>query len=197
LAGGPSYHGAHNDPVFGNQGIYLVIIFIWIWSFAGNSCDIFGITGEYKWTNTLYGCDHKNLDGKHMNYGIPITILGTLLVILVAYSIVIQRMVIDERDARTKMAVTNSTNKTYTKHIKIMFIIFIAFAVCVLPVSFFGWGIFEKIIDVDDGIKIMFSCLYWCMYGKLMFKTTSEVPQIWCFSGHALNVCKKSNLILQ
>ena len=182
LAGSPSYHGSHKDPFFGNRGIYLVIILIWIWSFAVISCDVFGITGEYAWTNTMYGCnflvttnmqqcDQVNHDDGHMNYGIPVTILAMLLVILVAYSLVIKRLVIDEREARTTMNMMNRSNNT--KHIKMLFFLSIAYAVCVLPVCFLSWRMFDVFVCAQIEIKLFVSCLYWCMYGKFRFKGNS------------------------
>ena len=170
LAGSPSYHGSHKDPLFGNRGIHLVIILIWIWSCAVISCAVFGITGEYAWTDSMYGCDQVNHDG-HMNYGIPVTILATLLVILVAYSLVIRRLVIDEREARTTMNMINRSNNT--KHIKMLFFLSIAYAVCVLPVCLLSWRMFDVFFCAQIEINLFVSCLYWCMYGKFLFKSNN------------------------
>ena len=152
-------------------GIYLVIILIWIWSFAVISCDVFGITGEYAWTNTMYGFDQVNHGYDHMNYGIPITILAMLLVILVSYSLVIRRLIIDEREARTTMNMINRSNNT--KHIKMLFFLSIAYAVCLLPVCLLSWRMFDVFVCAQIEIKLFVSCLYWCMYGKFRFKGNS------------------------
>eukprot|EP00092_Neocalanus_flemingeri_P064497 GFUD01078283.1.p1 GENE.GFUD01078283.1~~GFUD01078283.1.p1 ORF type:complete len:322 (-),score=45.08 GFUD01078283.1:442-1407(-) len=139
LAGNPSYHSKHKDPVFGNRGVYFVILFIWIWSFAAISCDVFGVTGVYKWTNTMYGCDVTYTD--HTSYGMIVNILGNLLVILVTYSIIIRRLTVDEREARTTM--TNPIHNQFTKHIKMLIFLSIAYTVCILPASFLSWGMFD------------------------------------------------------
>ena len=50
-------HDKHRDVVFGRRGIYVVIFFIWVVGFISISPDVFGVTGVYSWTNTMYGCD--------------------------------------------------------------------------------------------------------------------------------------------
>ena len=66
-AGNPSNHGQHGDIVFGDRGVYVVIFFIWVLSFVVIISDVWSITGVYKWTNTMYGCDVIYID--HTSYG--------------------------------------------------------------------------------------------------------------------------------
>ena len=82
-AGNPASHSEHNDWIFGNRGIYFVILFIWVWSFIAISGDVFGVTGVYEWTNTIYGCDVSNYN--HKSYGMITNILVNLLIILVTF----------------------------------------------------------------------------------------------------------------
>ena len=164
--GNPSYHGKHRDPVFGNRGIYVVIIFIWIWSLVVIIGDVVGITGVYKFTNTIYGCNVA-YDTNNTSYGMIVNILGNLFVILVAYSIVSRRLILDQREARCTMR--NSSNNMFTKHIKMLVSLSIAYTVSVMPASVLSWGIFNlKYLDKDilRPLQAIASCLYLCMYSK-------------------------------
>ena len=166
-AGNPSNHGQHGDIVFGDRGVYVVIFFIWVLSFVAIASDVCSITGVYKWTNTMYGCDVSYID--HTSYGMVANILGNLLIIFVSYSIVTRRLVLDQREAVTTMV--SPIHNMFTKHIKMLISLSIAYTVCILPASFLGWGMF----DLDSLlqpytqliIQAISSCLYWCMYGQL------------------------------
>ena len=78
IAGNPSHHAEHNDIVFGNRGIYFVILFIWLWSFLVISFDAFNLTSVFQWSNTIYGCDVTYSD--HTSYGMITNIAINLII---------------------------------------------------------------------------------------------------------------------
>ena len=167
IVGNPSQHGRHNDLVFGNRGVYFVILFIWIWSFAAISFEAFSLTGVYEWSNTMYGCDV--VYSNHTSYGMIANIVINLLIIFVAYAIVGRRLVLDQRAVMDR----NPTNTVFTKHIKMLFSLSIAYTICVMPAAALSWGMFGNLIDhhiyqeYQKKIQGISSCLYWSMYGEL------------------------------
>ena len=169
LVGNHSQHNSHYDPLFGKRRIYFVVLFIWLWSFAAISGDIFGVTSVYGWTNTVYGCDKNYTDSTYnTSYGIMIMCIVNLLAILVAYSLVIRRLIIDQQEAR--FTTHSPVQNIFVKHIKIFILLPVTFAVYTVPVTILGWGMFG--IHLEPKIKIIvkasISCIYWAMYGEFI-----------------------------
>ena len=166
IVGNHSEHGRHNDLVFGNKGVYFVILFIWIWSFAPIQVDAL----PFKWSNTMYGCDVV-YDG-HTSYGRTTNIVINLLIIFVSYGIVARRLVIDQREAI--LTITSPTHTVFTKHIKMLFSLSIVYTICLIPVSVLGWGMFGYLVDhhidqeVRNTIQAISSCFYWSIYGEFL-----------------------------
>jgi len=175
-AGNPSYHSQHNDLVFGSRGIYFTIIFIWIWSFLTIVPDAFSLTSKYKWTNTIYGCDVTYTD--HISYGMIVNIVVNLIIIFISYGILARQLMIDQSILNDELPVNNS----FTKHIKMLICLSIAYTVCILPASTLSWGMFNTQLDMylsfehKQSIQAVSSCLYWSMYGLnfLLYIATSE-----------------------
>lgn len=177
-AGNPSFHSQHNDLLFGPRGVYCTIIFIWIWSFIAIAPDAFSVTGTYEWTNTMYGCNVSYTDHNHISYGMVINIGINLIIIFISYGILARQLIIDQSNNFEDLPDNNS----FTKHIKMLISLSIAYTICVLPASTFSWGIFdtklEKYIPAEhkQTIEVMTSCLYWSMYSLnfLLYIATSE-----------------------
>jgi len=172
-AGNPSYHSKHNDPVFGATGIYLTIIIIWLLSFLSIVPDAFNLTGEYMWTDTIYGCDAVYSD--HAGYGMIANIVINLIIIVCSYSIVIHQLISDQfNDVGDNQ---NETNP-YTKHIKMFIFLSIAYTICIVPAFTLSWGMFNTQLDQyhQQILQAVTSCLYWSMYGLnfLLYIATSE-----------------------
>ena len=92
-AGNPTHHDKHDDWIFGNRGIYFIILFIWIWSFVVISGDVFGVTSVYKWkhTDTIYGCKvTNNKYTNHTSYGIMINGVGNVALFFGVYCNVVR-----------------------------------------------------------------------------------------------------------
>ena len=169
IVGNPSNHAQHNDIVFGNRGIYFVILFIWLWSFLVISPDAFNITSVFQWSNTIYGCDATY--SFHTSYLIIANIVINLIIIFVSYGIVARQLVVDQREAMTTM--NNPVDNIFTKHIKMLFSLSMGYTISVIPALIFGWGMFDSFLDQHIKhehlriIRLISSCLYWSMYGKL------------------------------
>ena len=165
IVGNPAHHDQHNDIVFGNRGIYLVILFIWLWSFLAISFDDFNLKSTFRWSNTIYGCDAT------YSYGMIANIILNLTLIFVSYGIVARQLVVDQREAMTTM--NNPVDNIFTKHIKMLFSLSMGYTISVIPALIFGWGMFDSFLDQHIKhehlriIRLITSCLYWSMYGKL------------------------------
>ena len=168
IVGNPSNHAQHNDIVFGNRGIYFVILFIWLWSFLAISFDAFSITSVFQWSNTIYGCDVTY--SSHTSYGMITNIVINLIIIFVSYGIVARSLVIDQRVAIYTM--NNPDDNIFTKHIKMLFSLSVAYTISVIPALIFSWGMFDTLLEqlIEEEylqiIRLISSCLYWSMFGK-------------------------------
>ena len=173
MVGNPSKHGQHNDMMFGNTGVYFVILFIWIWSFASISFDAFDPINHYKWSNTMYGCDGYTGFDNHTSFGSITNIVVNLLIIFVSYAIVARRLTLDQKEI-IKSPKSQHVNDMFTKHLKMLFSLSIAYTICVIPVTVLGWGMFGYLVDhhidqeVRNTLQAISSCLYWSMYGEFL-----------------------------
>lgn len=184
VVGNPAMHDKHRDVVFGRRGIYVVIFFIWVVGFISISPDVFGVTGVYRWTNTMYGCDVSYTNQTHNNMATALTgranIFLNLLVIIVCYAIVARVLVLDQKEAHRTMR--SPDGNMFTKHIKVLFVLSIAYTICVVPASVLSWGLFDKILAEYFSqqqlviLQAVSSCVYWAMYGLnfVLYITTSE-----------------------
>ena len=173
IVGNPSNHAQHNDIVFGNRGIYFVILFIWLWSFLVISPDAFSITSVFKWSNNIYGCDFTY--SVHTSYLVIANIVINLIIIFVSYGIVARYLVIDQIAAMSTM--NNPDANIFTKHIKMLFSLSVAYTISVIPALIFSWGMFDTLLEqlIDQKylqiIRLISNCSYWSMFGKLKIQT--------------------------
>jgi len=148
VVGNPAMHDKHRDVVFGRRGIYVVIFFIWVVGFASISPDVFGVTGEYTWTSTVYGCDVSY--SNHTQDSMATAVMGraniflNMLLIIVCYTIVARVLVEDQREADRKLFSPDAN--MFTKHIKMLFLLSLAYTLCVVPASVLSWGLFDRIL---------------------------------------------------
>ena len=164
MVGNPSTHGQHKDMVFGNTGVYFVILFIWIWSFASISVDAFDPVNHHKWSNTMYGCDGYTGFDNHTSFGSVTNIVVNLLIIFVSYAIVARRLTLDQRE-KINSPVSQAVNNMFTNHLKMLFSLSVAYTICLIPASVFNWGMFDNLLaeNINQNnlktIKAISSCL--------------------------------------
>jgi hypothetical protein len=118
----------------------------------------------------MYGCDVTYNERTYStSYGIMINGVLNLFIILVAYSIVTIKLIQEQRAAR--FTTHSPIQNMFIKHIKMLITLSIFFAVCTLPVSILGWGMFEFTMEPDSKktVQALISCLYWCMYGEFLY----------------------------
>jgi len=158
-----SEHPKH-DVMFQKNGVYTIIF--WTWAMAAGSIvpDALGITGDYVWSNTIYGCDV--VYSGHKSYGMIINILINVVIIVVSYLLVGKRLYEEMKEIEN---VFPDSKDDYIRHIKLLFLLSISYCFCVLPASLLCWGQFN--IDCwfpTVKVKLIFtSCLnilYWFMF---------------------------------
>ena len=67
-----------------------------------------------------------------------------MLLIIVCYTIVARVLVEDQREADRRLFSPDAN--MFTKHIKMLFLLSLAYTICVVPASVLSWGLFDRIL---------------------------------------------------
>ena len=162
-------HSNHQDHdwVFRRWGIIGVFLLIWILSLVSILPDCFGWTGGYKWTNTTYGCDNVYCDHNKKSYGMIANILINTFIIFMSYCSIVKKLV----EESLEESLDSNLRPVIYQKIKMLMSLAITYTICVIPVSFFCWGIFR--LDWFEGLdnvvyeqlfEAILNCLYWSMF---------------------------------
>jgi len=160
-----SNHQEH-DGMYSRRGVMVVIILVWVWSLAFILPDCLRLTGGYRWSNTTYGCDNVYYEVGEKSYGMIINVVINILVIFISYSIVSWKL----RKGRWQEEEMFKSSENTTQHIKMLLRLAITYTICVIPASFFCWGIFDiEWFPKDKKLykqifQTSWNCLYWSMY---------------------------------
>ena len=131
-----------------------VIILIWTLSFSAIAGDIFGVTGEYKWTGSAYGCDAVYDDSK--NFGMLTSVFGSFLLMLFSYFLISIDLVEKKKELTKTMGIENVS---LTKQILTFVSITLIFGISVTPAACLAWGLTD--LRVGQNATLVLSCLYW------------------------------------
>eukprot|EP00092_Neocalanus_flemingeri_P102960 GFUD01131698.1.p1 GENE.GFUD01131698.1~~GFUD01131698.1.p1 ORF type:complete len:390 (-),score=44.29 GFUD01131698.1:24-1172(-) len=159
----------YNKKMFENGGTKYVIVLIWISSFITIVGDIFGITGEYKWTGSAYGCDAVYEDSK--NFGILASVFGSFLLMLCSYFLISINL------AERKKLMTKSMgmeNVNLSKHISTFVFITLVFGTSVTPAACLAWGLTD--LRAGKNLTLVVNCLYWSSFavGVLLYVLSNQ-----------------------
>ena len=107
----------------------------------------------------MYGCDavYGHGDEHLTNYGYPVLVIINLILMLMSYSIIFWQT----------RHYFNDHCKRPRSHTRMLVMLSLTYAVCIVPAMGTCWGLW----DVGEQIVLenLFTCIYWCMYGKLLF----------------------------
>merc|ERR1711874_432346 len=115
---------------------------------------IFGITGDYKWSGTVYGCDA--VYGRSRNFALLGSVFGTFLLMLSSYCLTLVHL---NKERRLLTKAMGLENINCWKHIFTFLLIMLQYLISVCPAACLTWGLTD--IELDQGVELGIICLYW------------------------------------
>jgi len=156
---------AKHDPLFQKEGIHRIMAFTWVLAAGSIAPEALGITGNYKWSNTFYGCDAVFCG--QLGYGMMTNICLNIVVMMVSYLLVAKRINYEMQLSANQ--IFQEDREMFVRHIRLVLILSMSYCVCVLPASVVSWGQFDL-----DGVfpslnwqlitTSIFNIIYWCMF---------------------------------
>jgi len=155
---------ANHDVMFQKKGVYTIIFTTWAMAAVSILPDALGITGNYVWSNTFYGCDVVYCG--HKSYGMIINILLNVVVIISSYLLVGKKLYKEMKEIEK---VFPDFKVDYIRHLKLLLLLAVCYCICVLPASLLCWGQFNidwwfPTLDAKLIFTSILNIVYWCMF---------------------------------
>ncbi|XP_043191102.1 uncharacterized protein LOC122364605, partial [Amphibalanus amphitrite] len=153
--------------IFGGWKSYLIIVLIWLYGFLTQGLSIFGVYGKYGWSDETHKCDFLNTtpDTQPRSNWFLISWSIPCVIIVVSYSLIFIKVKQSGRSILMKnhsMDYVQALVKTREdKTSRMIFVVFITYCVCVLPITVMNVADPENCYPY---LSLVFYCVYWLQY---------------------------------
>jgi len=156
---------AKHDAMFEKKWIYRIIYLTWILAAASIAPEALGITGNYVWSNTFYGCDAVFCG--QLGYGMMTNICLNIVVMMVCYQLVAKQ--INYEMKMTSDRIIPADREMFVRHMRLVLILSVSYCICVLPASLISWGQFDMegffpSLNAQLITTSICNIIYWCMF---------------------------------